>query len=175
MDVSVATEDRVERRRRLMQEYNRVYRERHKERIKASKLAYKNSEKGKAKHKEWDANNPDVLAASRAKWYEKNKDLVANRVNDYAKRNPAWKASHCAKRRAKKLQACPPWTTEDDFFLIQEAHDLARRRKEITGFAWHVDHIVPLQGKKVCGLHVWWNMQVIPGSLNSIKGNRYEN
>ena len=174
LDVPLGTETRDERRRRLGLEYNRKYREEHKERVAASRLAYKNSDKGKEKRKEWDTNNADVVATSKRKWYEQHKEEVCRQAIVFAKANPAWKASHCAKRRASKLKALPPWTTEDDLFLIQEAHDLARLRKEQFGFPWHVDHIVPLQGKKVCGLHIWWNMQVIPGSLNSVKGNRYE-
>jgi hypothetical protein len=94
------------------------------------------------------------------------------RAKIYARERPAWKAAHCAKRRAKKLQAVPPWITKDDLFLIEEAHQLARLRTQVFGFSWDVDHIVPLQSKQVCGLHVWWNMQVIPSLVNIAKGNR---
>jgi 5-methylcytosine-specific restriction endonuclease McrA len=44
-----------------------------------------------------------------------------------------------------------------------------------TGVQWHVDHIIPLQGKNVSGLHVPENLQVIQGSLNIKKGNRFDN
>lgn len=51
-----------------------------------------------------------------------------------------------------------------------EAHDLRKRRNKATGIEWHVDHIVPLNGKTVSGLHIWSNIQVIPKQMNLRKG-----
>ena len=64
------------------------------------------------------------------------------------------------------------WTTE---FVTKEATNLAKLREEITGFKWHIDHIIPLQGRNVCGFHVWSNLQVIPAVQNLSKGNKYGN
>ena len=71
----------------------------------------------------------------------------------------------------KKLNAQPSWANE---FFIKEAYALSKLRTEIFGFPWHVDHVIPLQGKLVCGLHVENNLQVIPGSENCKKSNKYE-
>lgn len=57
-------------------------------------------------------------------------------------------------------------------FVFSEAYDLAKIREKQFGFKWHVDHIVPLNGKTVCGLHVWNNLQVIPAVQNLSKGNK---
>ena len=51
--------------------------------------------------------------------------------------------------------------------------DLAVKRSIMTGIKWHVDHIIPLQGKLVSGLHTVENLQVIPAKINMRKGNRY--
>ena len=61
---------------------------------------------------------------------------------------------------------------DDEFtkLVTAEAHDLRKRRNEVFGFEWHVDHVLPLKGKNVCGLHIWSNLQVIPKVQNLRKG-----
>lgn len=88
----------------------------------------------------------------------------------YRAANPAKFRAKTTKRRAKKLNATPVWA---DQVLIDEIYNLAHMRTVSTGFMWHVDHIVPLQSKLVCGLHVEHNLQVIPGATNLRKGNRH--
>ena len=78
------------------------------------------------------------------------------------------------KRRAAKLLRTPKWLTQDDLFFIEEAYHLAKLRTELLGIPYHVDHILPLQGKTVSGLHVPANLQVIPATINLKKSNRHE-
>lgn len=87
----------------------------------------------------------------------------------YKQRNPAKTLAATRMRQARKLNATPVWANQ---FFMEEAYDLARLRTEATGFEWQVDHVVPLQSKKVCGLHNEFNLQVIPAKQNQIKGNR---
>lgn len=68
----------------------------------------------------------------------------------------------------------PGVLTEDDLWMIAEAYELAKLRELTIGGKWHVDHIVPLAGRLVSGLHVPWNLQVIPALENLAKGNRFD-
>lgn len=77
-----------------------------------------------------------------------------------------------AKRRAVMRSRLPPWFGELDRLIMKEAVSLARLRKDATGIDWHVDHMVPLQGRSASGLHCGKNLQVIPAALNTKKGNR---
>lgn len=56
--------------------------------------------------------------------------------------------------------------------VVKEAHCLRKLRNLLTKQEWHVDHVLPLKGKEVCGLHIWSNLQVIPKTLNLQKGNK---
>lgn len=76
-----------------------------------------------------------------------------------------------AKRRAKKLQATPSWA---DHEAISAVYSEAQRLQALLGVPLHVDHVVPLQGELVCGLHVETNLQIIPATLNRKKSNKFK-
>jgi hypothetical protein len=77
------------------------------------------------------------------------------------------------KRYASKKKRCPIWLSRDDLWIIKEAYALANLRKKIFRSGWHVDHIIPLQGKTVSGLHVPLNVQVVPAKWNLYKNNKH--
>jgi hypothetical protein len=83
-------------------------------------------------------------------------------------------AAYEALRRAKKLQRTPAWLSTFDKLKIECIYKIAamltRENKEL----WHVDHIIPLQGKLVSGLHVPNNLQVMKAVDNIAKNNKYE-
>jgi DNA-binding transcriptional MerR regulator len=78
-----------------------------------------------------------------------------------------------AKRHAGKLNRTPTWLRPVDFKLIQEIYTIAKRLTEKTGELYHVDHIIPLQGKIVSGLHIPTNLQVLKAADNLKKNNLY--
>lgn len=170
MEISVGTADKRERRR----EWDRNYLERHPEKRAESLLAYNNKAETKERVAAWHKANRDRVAASRKRWYEKNKKYADEQSRKYAQENPEWKAAQCAKRRSRKLRACPSWLTQEQLDEIEVFYKEAKQRFKETGIPHHVDHIVPLQGKKVSGLHVPWNLQILSASENSKKNNRYE-
>ena len=94
-------------------------------------------------------------------------------ANDYRARfkheHPALKAAKAALRIARKKQATPPWV---DLSAIEAIYVECERIGRATGVAHEVDHIWPLAGKTACGLHVPWNLQIIPATENRLKGNK---
>jgi 5-methylcytosine-specific restriction endonuclease McrA len=78
-----------------------------------------------------------------------------------------------AKRRSTKQNATPSWLTDSHRLQMLSVYELAKECEVLTGDKYHVDHIVPLQGETVCGLHVPWNLQVLPADINIAKGNRF--
>jgi len=76
-----------------------------------------------------------------------------------------------AKRRADEIRATPPWA---DLQAIKAVYEGTRVKEIETGRAFHVDHIVPLRGSRVNGLHVAYNLRAIPAGENMKKGKRFE-
>ncbi len=118
-----------------------------------------NVELERARSRTFRQKHPDKRARSVKAWQQSN----AETCRLYARRSTA-------ARRALKLRATPAWSND---FLVREAYALAALRTKAFGFAWHVDHAVPLKSKLVCGLHAHTNLQVIPGKENIGKGNRF--
>jgi predicted Fe-S protein YdhL (DUF1289 family) len=155
---------------------------------------YANPEQTKQRVKEKYQRHAEVLKAKRRAAYAENpeKEKISAKIRsaEWRKANPAhvgnkiaktkWKRNNIGKvradtvkRRAAKLQRTPAWLTVDDLWMLEQAYELAALRTKMFGFSWHVDHIIPLQGKLVSGLHVPTNVRVIPGVENVRKANRY--
>jgi hypothetical protein len=93
---------------------------------------------------------------------------------EYAKANKHKLNARTRKRQAAKIQRTPAWLTDVDNWMIEEAYELAVLRTKVTGILWEVDHVLPLQGKSVSGLHTPHNLQVIPMAQNRSKLNKFE-
>ena len=146
--------------KKCVSEYNCAYRKENKERIAASKKAWslKYKEKKAESDRQYAQKNPEARKIARKKWAVANKGLI----NSYTK-----------KRRADQLNRTPSWLTDIDFERMQNEYKLAAILTKLNGEPWHVDHIIPLQGKLVSGLHVPSNLRVMRGIDNVSKGNSY--
>ena len=155
---------------------------------------YKDPQKTKAQTAKKYSANAELIRARRRIVHHKNKNIenALSRVRSaewraknpnhantktvkkaYKDANPGKVRADMGKRRAAKMQRTPAWLTEDDFWLMEQAYELATLRTKMFGFAWHVDHVLPLQGKYVSGLHTPYNLQVIPASENIRKANKH--
>jgi sugar-specific transcriptional regulator TrmB len=135
----------------------------------------------------WYARNKDKAVQLKKAYRDANKELIAQRKREYRaenyeevkKREKTHQennlhiyAKNSSKRRAKLANATPAWLTEDDDFIFNEIYEMRDIRSKDTGVIHHVDHIIPLQGEEACGLHVWWNLQLLPASENISKSNK---
>jgi 5-methylcytosine-specific restriction endonuclease McrA len=83
------------------------------------------------------------------------------------------RAATQARRAAAKAQQSPAWLTETQHREILAFYTTAKNLSQSTGVPHEVDHIVPLRGRGVRGLHVPWNLQVLTEADNTKKGNRF--
>lgn len=149
---------------------------RHKERYKkrAKRWQQENQERyAKAKREYLD--REDVRLAARVRsmeWKEKNPERKSQSDKNWRANNVDKKRSYQAFRRAKVKEATPPWLTKDHRYQIALLYKETLRLSRESGVMYHVDHIVPLAGKNVSGLHVPWNLQAIPAADNHRKSNK---
>jgi exonuclease VII large subunit len=151
-----------------------VYREVNKDKILAQKKQHyeKNKDKLLIQMQNYRDENKDYFTDYFKDYREVNKDKILIRNKKYRQNNHEKIIATVSKRRSAKLNATPCWLTKQDFAEIEELYLCARMFRLYTGEEYHVDHIIPLQGKTVCGLHVPWNLQVIPAKENLSKSNK---
>lgn len=138
--------------------------------------------------------NPDVQCVpidSKVRWsiyYEANKSAISAKQKDYRERrrehlreafadwyskNRVSQIEKAVMRRKKVIDATPSWLSQEHRKQISEIYFSCVHLSNETGIEHHVDHIVPIAGRRVCGLHVPWNLQVIPASENLSKSNKF--
>jgi 5-methylcytosine-specific restriction endonuclease McrA len=130
---------------------------------------YNKSEAGQqAKRKYYEANKENVIARAQARPDEdKRRYKKTHKVN-----NPDMYKEMTSLRRRRFRDATPKWLTENQKMEIRLKYRLAIELSRATGERHAVDHIIPLHGESVCGLHVPWNLQVLTQKDNLAKYNR---
>lgn len=121
----------------------------------------RNIDKRMAYHKERYASNSERIKAKTAAYFRANKE----RLRPYF-------AQATRKRKARQRSATPVWADQAVILFFYVTRQYMTNE---TGFEWHVDHVVPLQGRYVCGLHVHNNLRVVPATDNLRKSNSFTN
>jgi hypothetical protein len=123
-------------------------------------------------NKEWAANNKQRKRQINLKSKRKNSAKSYEYLKSWREANQDRVRWHNSKYRAAKQNATPFWLTEEQSQQIYDTYVLAKECEVLTGDKYHVDHIIPLNGEHVCGLHVPWNLQVLPADINIRKSNK---
>ena len=123
--------------------------------------------------KQWRVSNQEIIIDYRIKYKQQYQDKLKDRRKKYRVNNPDKIAALNAKRRAAKLKRIPSWSSASDIKYMEALYSSTQRITRCTGIQFHVDHIIPLQGQLVSGLHTPSNLQIISSYLNLSKHNKF--
>lgn len=120
--------------------------------------------------KQYYESNKEKCHDSTKKWRNKS-GMAYEYVKRSRAKNPSLMQFANAKRHASKMKRTPSWLNLGHWFEMESVYKYCSALRKI-GLDYEVDHIVPMQGQFVSGLHVPWNLQILTGKENSSKGNR---
>lgn len=108
-----------------------------------------------------------------AEYAQANREKIREIASNWQKNNKGKVNANTAVRHTAKMQRMPKWLSKFDKLKIRCLYQVSAMYNRESDLEWHVDHIVPLQGESVSGLHVPWNLRVIPAVENMKKNNRF--
>lgn len=126
----------------------------------------KNAERFKESKKEWAKNNVAKIEAAKVARLQRDPDYYKRYTRTYYKEHTGYMRKRSQEYRGLTKQATPSWA---DLEAINEMYKECSEISKQTGISHHVDHIIPLRGKLVCGLHVEANLRIIPAEENRKK------
>lgn len=121
----------------------------------------------------WNSNNKEMYQETNKRYRMLNKERIKLRSRSYYLEHKSEYSARTALRRSRKLKRTPEWLTSIDSALVKSLYNSAKRLSECIGIKFHVDHIIPLQGELVSGLHTPSNLRIISSFSNLSKGNKY--
>lgn len=126
-------------------------------------------ERLEAKNRRYYVQNADAVNAQKRGYWAENRDRMAIARSHWTAGNRHVIRHHNAARKQHVERATPPWA---DMAAIAAVYAEAERLARETGTPHHVDHVIPLRGKIVYGLHVQGNLRPLPWSANLAKWNK---
>jgi len=151
------------------------YRQANKDRLAQQDKEYRqaNKEKIAERTKKYRQENADKVKEVQKNYLEKNAEKVLARQKTYRENNKPLRTALERKRQAAKIHRTPAWLTDSDKLRMACLYQLSAMRTRESGQEWHVDHIIPLQGRLVSGLHVPSNLRVVTAVENRQKYNNF--
>ena len=133
-----------------------------------------NLEKSRGYGHKYKSKNRQLISVRNKEYVLNNPKKRKQTMHEYRQRTKPLQASYTRKRQAAKMNRTPAWLTDFDKLKIKCIYSIAAMLTRENKEEWTVDHIIPLQGKLVSGLHVPSNLQVMRGSENYAKINKFE-
>lgn len=122
-------------------------------------------EKYRERHRKYKDENREFVRAVALDWKRRNKDRCREMARNWKKLNPGKISAINRMRKLRRVNATPSWANQEAIKAIYI---------EAAKLGMHVDHIIPLNGELVCGLHVENNLQLLTPLENAAKGNRFD-
>jgi hypothetical protein len=130
------------------------------------KWNYKNRDAQSAKNKRYYAENAEKYREYAKKYRELNPNIGTTYRKTFRENNPDKIKEYTKNRQNARNLAMPVWLNKTQRNLIKSYYIAAKNIQKQSGIKMDVDHIIPLRGNNVCGLHVPWNLRVISASEN---------